>query len=186
VLKYLLLALLGDGPRHGYDLKGVFDELLGATWPLNIAQIYNALAKLEDEGMVSCEVVPQENVPNRKVYSLTAAGRRELEQWTHEPVEGPVRLRDEMFFKVLVGVELPGGAPLELIARQRQVYLQALADLTAAQEDPELALGTSMLLEGAALRLEADLRWLERCEERVRTTRGGARKGARPSGGGSR
>jgi DNA-binding PadR family transcriptional regulator len=168
VLKYLLLGLLASGPRHGYELKGVFDDLLGATWPLNIAQIYNALSKLEEEGLVACEVVPQENVPNRKVYSLTPAGRDELDSWVHQPADGPVRLRDEVFFKVLVGIQVDGGEPLEVIASQRQAHLQALAELGRAQADPGLELGTSLLLEGAALRLEADLRWLDRCEERVR------------------
>jgi len=167
VLKYLLLGLLASGPRHGYELKGVFDDLLGATWPLNIAQIYNALSKLEEEALVACEVVPQENVPNRKVYSLTPAGRHELEAWVHEPADGPVRLRDEVFFKVLVGVQVDGEDAVEVIGRQRQAYVQALADLSRAQADPDLEFGTSLLLEGAALRLEADLRWLDRCEERL-------------------
>jgi len=168
MLKFLLLGLLARGPRHGYELKVVFDDLVGATWPLNIAQIYNALSKLEDEGLVACEVVPQENVPNRKVYSLTPAGRHELDAWVGQPADGPVRLRDEVFFKVLVGVQVDGVEPLQVIARQRETYLQALADLTHAQDDPELAFATSLLLEGAALRLEADLRWLDRCQERVR------------------
>jgi DNA-binding PadR family transcriptional regulator len=168
MLKYLLLGLLASGPRHGYELKGVFDDFLGSTWPMNIAQIYSALTKLEDEGMVSCEVVPQDNVPNRKVYSLTEAGRHELDTWMDEPAEGPVRLRDEMFFKLLVRIHVPGGKPMQLIARQRQSYLQALADLSQAQDEPGLELGTSLLLDGAALRLEADLRWLDHCEERLR------------------
>jgi DNA-binding PadR family transcriptional regulator len=174
MLKYLLLGLLAEGPRHGYELKGVFDEFLGSTWPMNIAQIYSALTKLEEDGMVSCEVVLQDNVPNRKVYSLTKTGQKELDTWMDEPADGTVRLRDEMFFKILVRLRVPGGQPLELIARQRQSYLQALADLSAAQEDPSnppMELGTSLLLEGAALRLEADLRWLDRCEERLRGRR---------------
>src|SRR5437588_6246919 len=122
MLKFLLLGLLAGGPRHGYELKGNFDDLVGTAWPLNIAQIYTALAKLEEEGLVACEVVPQENVPNRKVYSLTKAGRRELDGWLGEPAEGPVRLRDEVFFKVLLGTQVDRGAALDFLPRQRQVY----------------------------------------------------------------
>ena len=168
MLKYLLLGLLAGGPRHGYELKGVFDDTFGTTWPLNIAQIYNALSKLEEEGLVACEVVPQENVPNRKVYSLTAPGRAELDGWMEQTSNGPVRLRDEFYFKVLMQLHVDGGRALDLIVRQRQAYLQALADLGHAQSDTGLDMGTSLLLEGAALRLEADLRWLDRCEERLK------------------
>ncbi|MCU1460251.1 MAG: PadR family transcriptional regulator [Acidimicrobiales bacterium] len=168
MLKFVLLGLLAGEPRHGYDLKGVFEQLLGGTWPLNIAQVYTALGKLEGEGLITCEVVPQGNVPDRKVYSLTPVGREELDAWMSEPAEGPVRLRDELFMKVLVQVSIEGGDPLGLIARQRQASMRALARLGRAQAEAGLEAATSLLLEGAALRIEADLKWLERCEERLR------------------
>jgi DNA-binding PadR family transcriptional regulator len=168
MLKFVLLGLLAGEPRHGYDLKGVFEHLLGGTWPLNIAQVYTALGKLEADGLVACEVVPQGNVPDRKVYSLTATGREELGAWMSEPAEGPVRLRDELFMKLLVQVSVDEGDPLGLIVKQRQASLRALARLDRAQSEPGLAAATALLLEGAALRIEADLRWLDRCEERLR------------------
>ena len=168
MLRYLLLALLSGGPRHGYELKGLFDEALGATWPINIAQIYAALSKLEEEGMVSLEVVMQENFPPRKVCSLTEAGEAELAAWLEVPADGPVRLRDEVFFKVLAHVLAGGGDSGALIRRQRQSYMQALAELNAELASPDLDAANSLLLEGAALRIEADLRWLDRCDERLR------------------
>jgi DNA-binding PadR family transcriptional regulator len=168
MLKYLLLGLLASHSRHGYELKNVFDETYGDAWPLNIAQIYNALSKLEEDGLVACEVVPQENVPNRKVYSLTETGRKELERWTDAPVEGPVRLRDELYFKVLVRMEADGGGALDLISRQRLVHLGALNEMARARADMSAEGGAALLLEAAALRLESDLAWLERCEELVR------------------
>ena len=168
MLRYLLLALLASGPRHGYELKGLFDEALGATWPINIAQIYSVLSKLEEEGMVSLEVVMQENFPPRKVYSLTESGQAELDGWLQVPADGPVRLRDEVFFKVLAHLLAGGGDTEALIRRQRQSYLQALAELNSELAGADLDTANSLLLEGAALRIEADLRWLDRCEERLR------------------
>jgi DNA-binding PadR family transcriptional regulator len=169
VLKYLLLGLLVSGSRHGYELKNVFDDTYGDAWPLNIAQIYNALSKLEEDGMVACEVVPQENVPNRKVYSLTETGRKELERWTDTPVDGPVRLRDELYFRVLVGMETGGSQALDLIARQRLVHLEALNDLARARTGMSSKGAAPLLLEAAALRLESDLQWLDRCEDQLRS-----------------
>lgn len=168
MLRYLLLALLAAGPRHGYELKGRFDEALGATWPINIAQIYAALSKLEDEGMVSLEVVMQENFPPRKVYSLTHDGSAELAGWLEVPADGPVRLRDEVFFKVLAHVLAGGGDSNALIRRQRQAYLRSLGNLNAELAAPDLDAANSLLLEGAALRIQADLRWLDLCDERLR------------------
>src|SRR5436189_293151 len=57
--------------------------------------------------------------------------------------------------------------PLELIDRQRFAYLQALRTLddVAAQSDGDVT--ASLLVEGAALHLEADLKWLDLCERRM-------------------
>lgn len=167
MLRYLLLALLDREPRHGYDLKAVFEDFLGGTWPLNIGQVYTALARLEQDGLVSCEVVAQDLLPDRKVYSLTEDGRQELKRWTEEPAAGPVRLRDELFLKVMARSLLRRSDPLSLVWRQRESHMQALAQLTAMRDDPALHPSTALLLDGAILRTEADLKWLDLCEERM-------------------
>jgi DNA-binding PadR family transcriptional regulator len=166
VLKFVLLGLLAERPRHGYDLKTVFEELLGGTWPLNIAQVYTALNGLEREGLVSCEVVPQDQVPDRKVYSVTEKGAKELDEWMSRAVEGPVRLRDEFVLKVLVRTLVGEGETSALIWQQRQMAVQHLAELTRLRTNTDLHPATALLLDAAALRVEADLKWLDICEER--------------------
>jgi DNA-binding PadR family transcriptional regulator len=168
MLKYVLLGLLAGESRHGYELKAVFEELLAGTWPLNIGQVYTTLSRLEQEGLVEAEVVPQDLLPDRKVYSLTQAGRSALAAWCDDPVEGPVRLRDEFFMKVLVRSLIPGTDPLVLVREQRRQHVQSLAALAQAQADPALSEATALLVEGAILRLEADVKWLDVCEQRFK------------------
>jgi DNA-binding PadR family transcriptional regulator len=168
MLKYVLLGLLAAEPRYGYELKTVFEEVLGGTWPLNIGQVYTTLTRLEREGLVECQVVPQDLLPDRKVYSLTSRGRTSLARWTNEATEGPVRLRDELFLKVLVASLADPKAAVTLLRRQRQHHLRSLAELTRLLEEPTGHPSTVLLLEGAALRLEAELRWLDLCEERLK------------------
>jgi hypothetical protein len=59
------------------------------------------------------------------------------------------------------------GDSLAAITRQRQAYLQQLRDLTSLAtqkaDDPYV----SLLIEGAMLHLQADLRWLDICDERL-------------------
>lgn len=168
MLRLVLLGLLAAEPRYGYELKAVFEQFLGGTWPLNIGQIYTTLGKLEAEGLVESQVVPQELLPNRKVYAVTKAGRKELDRWAGTPDEGPVRLRDEFFLKIAVRSLTGGRDAVELIRRQRDAHLEALAELQAASEAADIHPSTALLLEGALLRLEADLRWLDHCEDRVK------------------
>lgn len=169
-VKYALLGLLATSRRHGYDLKNAFEELLGGSWELNIGQVYTTLGRLERDGLVRSRVVPQDLVPDRKDYEITAAGRKELARWLSEPANGPVRLKDELLVKVLVQSVVRDGDASALITRQRQQHLQTLSELTSLREDEELNPATKLIVEGAMLHVEADLEWLDLCEERL--TRG--------------
>jgi DNA-binding PadR family transcriptional regulator len=165
-VKWALLGLLSEEPRHGYDLKGAFEEQLGGAWPLNIGQVYSTLARLERDGLVSSELVPQDLVPDRRVYRITEEGRRVLDAWLGEPATEPIRVKDEFFVKVLVRSLVNGGDARELIQMQRRQYFQALADLAALRANDGLNHMTKLLVDGAMLHVEADLRWLDMCEER--------------------
>src|SRR5687767_12788307 len=70
-LKYALLAMLVPQPRHGYELRGEWEALLGEVWPLNSSQIYTTLSQMQREGLVDAEIVPQDLMPPKKVYQLT-------------------------------------------------------------------------------------------------------------------
>jgi DNA-binding PadR family transcriptional regulator len=161
-----LLALLAKEPAHGYELKQALEQTFGSAYPSpNIGQIYVTLSRLEKDGLIRAVDVEQSNRPNKKVYYLTAKGRDVLTLWVDEPTEGP-RVRDEFFMK-LVLAPLTGIADrMALINRQRRHYLSLMGDLNALLDDtePDDRVAT-LLIEGAMLHLQADLEWLERCQE---------------------
>jgi DNA-binding PadR family transcriptional regulator len=161
-----LLALLAKEPAHGYELKQALEQTFGSAYPSpNIGQIYVTLGRLEKDELIRAVDVEQSNRPNKKVYYLTAKGREVLNAWVDEPTEGP-RVRDEFFMK-LVLAPLTGIADrMALINRQRRHYLGLMGDLNDLLSRTEPADRVAMLLiEGAMLHLQADLDWLERCQE---------------------
>ncbi len=163
MLKYALLALLAEEPRHGYELKAAFERMLGGTWQVNIGQIYSTLARLERDGLVECHEVHQELLPNRKVCASTEAGRSALAEWLAQPAAPSARLRVDFYLKLLL-TRHSGAADLAaIIWQQRQTLLRALADLTPLLTDGDEE--RRLLAEGLQLHLEADLKWLDRCEE---------------------
>ena len=93
----------------------------------------------------------------------TDAGRAALEEWVGT-ASGPTRLRDDFFMKLVFAREIGLADPAELIARQRARYLGALRDLENVLADGDTDTTTALVVEGAALHLEADLKWLDRCE----------------------
>ena len=134
--------------------------------PLNAGQIYTTLSRLERDGLVDDDAVAQNGRPNKRVYRLTEQGRVELSGWVADSTP-QTRLKDDFFIKLVLARAAQIADPLELIDRQRAAYLQALRDLddVAAQANGDET--AALLVEGAALHLEADLKWLDLCEQRM-------------------
>lgn len=70
-----LLGFLMYGNMTGYDLKKIFSLSFSFFSGLSYGSIYPALKKMEQEGLISLQVEVQDGTPNRKVYSITDAGR---------------------------------------------------------------------------------------------------------------
>ena len=75
-LRFVLLALLAEQPRHGYDLIRELETRTGGAYRPSPGVIYPTLSLLEDEGFVEQQAGEQ----GRKVYGVTAAGREALER----------------------------------------------------------------------------------------------------------
>ena len=170
-MRFPLLALLANGPAHGYELKSAMEQRFGAVLPpLNAGQIYTTLGRLERDGLVDDDAVAQNGRPNKRVYRLTEKGKSELAEWVADSTP-QTRLKDDFFIKLVLARAAGIADPMELIDRQRTAYLQALRDLddVAAQANGDET--AALLVEGAALHLEADLKWLELCEQRLGSDR---------------
>ena len=161
-----LLALLAKEPAHGYELKMLLEQIFGEAYPSpNIGQIYVTLQRLERDGLVASQDVVQQTRPNKRVYELTPAGRVALANWVDQPSEGP-RIRDDFFMKLALSPLAGATDRLGLINRQRRGYLNQMRGLStlAGATEPGVA---RLLIEGAILHLQADLDWLERCQEEL-------------------
>ncbi|MGW6564864.1 PadR family transcriptional regulator [Streptomyces sp. NPDC054975] len=167
-----LLALLAKGPAHGYELKQELEQLLGAAYPpTNVGQIYVTLGRLEKSGLIEGEEIAQESRPNKKIYRLTDAGQEALRAWFDETSDEP-RVRDEFFMKLALAPRTGLADQIALINKQRREYLTTMRNLSklAATEDRDNRIA-HLLIEGAMLHLQADLDWLERCQEELEELR---------------
>ncbi|MGW2557444.1 PadR family transcriptional regulator [Streptomyces sp. NPDC001635] len=167
-MRLALLALLARGSAHGYELKQALEQLLGSAYPQpNVGQIYVTLGRLEKQGLIDGRDVEQSSRPNKKVYHLTDAGREALRAWFEEPEDEP-RVRDEFFMKLALAPQTGLADQIALINKQRHQYLNTMRNLSklTAAESRESRIA-HLLIEGAMLHLQADLDWLERCQEEL-------------------
>ncbi|NEK87408.1 PadR family transcriptional regulator [Blastococcus saxobsidens] len=166
-IRHGLLALLERGPSHGYQLRAEFDAATGATWPLNVGQVYSTLDRLERDGLVVQDGEP--DADGRIAYRITDVGQAELRGWFASPVSAKSAPRDELAIKLALAVTTPGVDVLRVVQTQRTATMTGLQELTRLKtrvhDDVELA--WSLVLDSLVFRAEAEIRWLDHCEARV-------------------
>jgi len=146
-LPHLLLGLLNEEPRTGYELERALRDELDPFWRAGFSQIYPALARMRRAGWVLLRVLGPRRGPPRLLYRATAAGRRELRRWLEEPPEPP-RHNDAALAR------LAFADALDPAARRR--LLRALDDAAAAEIARVRALPEAPGSRGAARRAAAD------------------------------
>lgn len=106
-ISFAILGLLSWQPLSGYDLKKIIAESELFYWSGNNNQIYNSLVELHKDGLVTQKVQQQESLPAKKIYSITEAGRGELEGWLHTNPELP-DIRSSFLIQLAFAGTLPG------------------------------------------------------------------------------
>lgn len=181
-LQHAVLALLADGPSHGYDLKARFEYMVGPQWGLNIGHLYQVLDRLHRDDLVTAETVPQPRRPDRTVYHITPAGLAELRSWLAAPVSRNHGYRDDFFLKLIASARQGPDQLLALIRAQRQKDLQELRSLADAANVASVDPVTKLLLDAAILHTRANLELIDLTEQRAGVLMARVKEAASPRG----
>ncbi|KJK35776.1 PadR family transcriptional regulator [Streptomyces variegatus] len=172
-LKYAVLAALLEGEASGYELSKVFDVSLANFWASTPQQLYRELERLAQDGLIEARVVRQERRPDKRMFTLTEAGRRDLRNFAATPPR-PTAIRDELLIKIQAMDGADPGATRALVeerqawargklARYRRVRERLLA---GRGEDEYLRetdrVGPYLMLMGGIGFEEENVRWCER------------------------
>ncbi|MEO7102038.1 MAG: PadR family transcriptional regulator [Gemmatimonadaceae bacterium] len=136
-LKYVILQLLVEKPRHGYEIIKAIEERFGGAYSPSPGTVYPTLTMLEDMGYA--RVMPEES--GKKVYEITDEGRKYLEE-NRSAV-------DDIFSKITDFAQSIFGEPMMQVHRAmkdvgRAVYVQN------AKRTPDQLKRISDILERAA------------------------------------
>ncbi len=98
-LRDAVLAALLEGESSGYDLTKDFDASVANFWPATPQQLYRELDRLAEQGLIKARIVHQERRPNKRMFSLTVAGRDAIRQF---PAKAPTPsvIREVLLVKV--------------------------------------------------------------------------------------
>jgi PadR family transcriptional regulator AphA len=180
MLDYAILGFLNYRPSSGYDLKKIFDSSVQHFWPADQSQIYRTLARLMEQGFVKMEKIPQEDRPDRKVYSITDSGRQELLKWLAGPPPFE-ETRSAPLIQVFFAGQLSDEANLakfEAVAGALRAVLDKYEQIPALVDAYSHEIGSpreqffwTLTLENGICNMRANLEWAESVIERLKNGR---------------
>ena len=170
-LKYVILGLLNQQSRSGYDLSAELSGALKEFWSANHSQIYPELKRLTEEGLVEYRIEISGSVLERKVYSLTPAGKADFLEWLQREEDMIPTPKDIFRLRMFFSNEMEPERRLQLTRHELDQHVARLAQLKEMMSDrfPEIPensspqFGDCLVLSGAILREEAACAWLKQC-----------------------
>lgn len=178
-LRHAILGLLSHQPQSGYDLNRAFTSSVVYFWHADQSQIYRTLDRLEADGAISTQVIPQSGRPDRRLHSLTESGRAELDAWLMSPLE-PNTVKDPLLARVFFAARLGHERVDALLSEAEERFRRELEELEAIDIDV-VDLDTAM--KAAVLRAGIDgtksqLEWLAQTRRTIAADASSTRSGA--------
>lgn len=134
-LKTVLLGFLGRGSLTGYELRRLMQRSVGYFFGASYGSIYPALRELEAAGMVRSTLVVQEGRPNKKVYEITAEGRRHFRARLLEREPADDGYRSEVLMHLFFGEEHDGERLAALVEGYERRYRAKLESLRGVEDE---------------------------------------------------
>ena len=170
-IRHFILGLLTRQPMSGYDIKRFLKRLSWLIDGPSFGSLYPALHSLLENGLVTVEVIPREDKPPRKIYTITETGRQVLGEWMDQPTSSGVSLKAFLMRLILASNLSYDRLITHLEQRQTQVTTHQLAlEENAGTMEEGADLGDRLALEYSLAVASAELAWLDRTIKRMSQT----------------
>jgi PadR family transcriptional regulator AphA len=162
-LKYALLGLLAENPKYGYEIKQEFEGALGNVWSVSYGQLYPTLRRLSEMQWVTKETAPGKKAAEKNIYSITAKGRKKLDEWLLRPLRSSYKVKDEFTLKFMFFDKLPRDKVLDYLKQQQKktVMQKESFQRTLVSIKEELSFFLQAIIRKGIIHLEAENQWLE-------------------------
>jgi DNA-binding PadR family transcriptional regulator len=165
-IRYALLALLSEGPKHELRLQEEFEAWTGEVWPLTVGKVHTALQRLEHDGLAEPDDAEAPG-PDRG-FRITAGGAQELAGWLRTPPDLASPHHDVLATKILVALRVPGTDVPEVVQVHRRYLVELMQRWTRIKQgNAGHDLGLALAVDAGLLRLDSVIRWLDTADSRV-------------------
>lgn len=171
-IEYILLGLLYQHPRHGYELHKEIKDSRGLShiWRIKPSKLYSLLDRLEKQGLLSSRSIPADKTPARKEFQLTHEGERVFLQWMQTPVASGRHMRLVFHARLFFALQMGEEQALNLIAVQREEcrgWIESMHAQLVAFENPDFSM--QQVFTYRINQVEAMLGWLGDVEKSIRS-----------------
>lgn len=170
---YALLGVLSLEPQSGYEIKKWIEKSLAHFWQEGYGQIYPNLKRLVHDGLATVYTERQEGKPDKKIYTITTNGRRQLQDWLKSPIQKLPQEKHEILLKLFFGHMVDIDANLAHVTLHQERMSDILQTYRNIEEilrkgernNPEVAYQLITVRSGI-LTAEAVIEW---CKETIKT-----------------
>jgi PadR family transcriptional regulator AphA len=124
MLKYALLGFLTYKSNTGYELKQRMDTSTNHFWHAKQSQIYTTLKKMEASGLVTSSLEHQDGRPDRRVYTITESGQKDLQKWLSESENSLDPVKHTMLLKLFFSAKQDKESILNRLQSRRILHEQ--------------------------------------------------------------
>lgn len=177
-LDHILLGILRT-PASGYEIKQQFDQVFSHFWAADLPQIYRTLNRMEGDGLLTASTAASSKGPERRVYRVTASGRRALRKWLSTAPSLATERIEYLAQTYFLGALDDDQAALSFMRELRDVLSKELKALEAiaagwAAQDPSYPdpadrddFYAQLTLDLGLHKLATKVEWAERCITRI-------------------
>jgi DNA-binding PadR family transcriptional regulator len=145
-VSYVVLGLVAGGATTPYDMKQTAARSVGYFWTFPHSQLYAEPSRLAELGLLSEH--RESGGRRRRVYTLTPAGRKALDEWLREPTSEQPQIRDTGLLKLFFGEGLGADELVALARAQEEAHRARLAVYEAKESEVEVPQHAATLRAG--------------------------------------
>ena len=158
----LMLRVLADQERHGYEIKKQVERILGGR-SINNNVLYPALRKYEDQGAIErVAAVADPGRPPRNVYRLTDTGHDLLQAMIRDADPAVLGDANEFQTRVAFFADLGAEERLRILGVRREILEARIAHLESLRPDAQAKPWGLRVMDFNVERFQQELAWLDR------------------------
>jgi DNA-binding PadR family transcriptional regulator len=173
-IRAAVLAVLIEGPGHGWDIARRASRRMGGSWRVAPRHIYPYLKQLETDGLVRSAQESSKRFPYmREVYHVTESGKQARREWLAAPLSPTGVIRTDLQVRLAFSSEEDIPALLRAFAERREEILEEIEDNAANEPARVSYVGTIISLHRSSVdkRLKAEMEWIEQATIELETLR---------------